>query len=98
MKNPDEVSTEEPNKNSNSYRTIRAIWIMLMVVFAALVVYRLYEWSQGRDSLRGILSPFGMIFVGAGAIIRPYNRQLSYIFTGIALILVLSGLILMLVY
>ena len=72
--------------------------MILIAVFAVIILLRLYDWSNGRDNGRGILSPLGMIFVAAGALIRPRNRQLSYIFTGITLVLVISGLILMLVY
>lgn len=79
-------------------KTMRIIWTILIVVFAALVLLRLYGWSKGQDNLRGLLSPLGMVFVGLGAIIRPRNRMLSYVFTGIALVLVITGLVLMLVY
>lgn len=89
---------EDYLRTNKTMRTMRVVWSILMAVFAALVLWRLYEWSNGRDNLRGILSPLGMIFVGAGAIIRPRNRNLSYVFTGIALVLVFTGLALMLVY
>ncbi len=85
------------NKNK-TMKTMRIIWMILIAVFAALVLFRLYSWSKGEDNLRGLLSPLGMVFVGLGAIIRPRNRMLSYVFTGIALVLVITGLALMLIY
>ena len=77
---------------------MRVIWVILAVVFTGIVLFDLYLWSNGKENLRGILPPFGMIFVGLGAIIRPRNRSLSYVFTGIALVLVIAGLILMIIY
>lgn len=77
---------------------MRVIWMILSVVFVGIVLLDLYLWSNGKGNLRGILPPLGMIFVGIGAIIRPRNRNLSYVFTGIALVLVISGLILMIIY
>lgn len=90
-------SEEYLNKNK-TMQTMSVVWKILIVVFAAIVAWRLYQWSIGQDNLRGILSPLGMIFVGLGAIIRPRNRNLSYIFTGVALILVFTGLALMFIY
>lgn len=77
---------------------MRVIWMILVVVFGAFILFRLYLWSNGRENFRGLLSPLGMVFVGLGAIIRPRNRMLSYVFTGIALVLVITGLALMLIY
>ncbi len=97
MDNAPENNKDYLNKNK-TMRTMRVVWMVLIVVFTAFVFLRLYSWSNGRENLRGILSPLGMIFVGLGAIIRPRNRMLSYVFTGVALVLVISGLVLMLVY
>lgn len=77
---------------------MRLVWTILTVVFAVMVLWRLYDWSNGHENLRGFLSPIGMIFVGVGALIRPRNRNLSFVFTGIALILVFTSLVLMLIY
>ena len=79
-------------------QTMRVMWLILIVVFTGIVLFDLYRWSTGKENLRGLLPPLGMIFVGLGVIIRPRNRIVSYIFTGIALVLVISGLVLMLVY
>ena len=73
------------------------VWAILIVVFLGIIAFRLYGWAKGTDNLRGIVSPLGLIFVGAGAIMRPRNPKLSYVLTGIALILVFSGLIMMFV-
>lgn len=90
--------TDEAARKAKSARTLQIIWTILIVVFAVITAIRLYGWANGTDNLRGILSPLGMIFVGAGALIRPRNQMLSYVFTGIALVLVISGLILMFIY
>ena len=89
---------DETSKKAKATQTMRVIWIILIAVFSVIFLWRLYDWSNGRDSLRGIMSSFGMIFVGIGALIRPRNRNLSYVFTGIALVLVITSLILMLIY
>ncbi|HEX8639101.1 MAG TPA: hypothetical protein VF692_13615 [Pyrinomonadaceae bacterium] len=90
--------SNETAQKAKSAQTMQVLWSILMAVFAGIIAFRLYGWANGTDNLRGILSPLGMIFVGAGAILRPRNPGLSYVLTGIALILVISGLILMFVY
>ena len=90
--------TDDAAQKAKSARTIQVIWTILIAAFAVVIVFNFYNWTQGKENLRGILSPLGMIFVGAGAIIRPRNPKLSYVFTGIALVLVVSGLILMFIY
>lgn len=97
MNNTPGNTGEDSNKNK-TMKTMRIIWMILTAVFAAIILWRLYQWSNGQDNLRGILSSFGMVFVGLGAIIRPRNRTISYVFTGIALVLVFTGLALMLIY
>lgn len=92
------IGSDEAAQKANSARTIQVIWTILIIAFAVVVAFRLYGWANGTDTLRGLLLPLGTIFVGAGAIIRPRNRNLSYVLTGIALVLVVSGLILMFVY
>ena len=90
--------SNETVQNAKTARTMQVVWAVLIAVFLVIIAFRLYGWANGTDNLRGVLSPLGMIFVGAGAILRPYKRNLSYVLTGIALILVISGLILMFVY
>lgn len=85
-------------KNAKAWKTMRFIWMILIAIFALLAVWRLYDWSRGQDNLRGVMSPFGMLFLGIGAIIRPQNAKLSYVFTGIALFLVFTSLILLFIY
>ena len=97
MNNTTEGSEESIDK-AKSMRTIRIIWTILIVAFAAIIILQLYEWANGKDNFRSILAPFGMIFVGAGALVRPRNVMLSYILTGIALVLVVTGLVLMIIY
>lgn len=97
MNNVSNDAEANSDKNKN-IRTMRIIWKILICVFAGIVLFDLYRWANGQENLRGLFSPLGMIFVGIGAIIRPRNRNLSYVFTGIALVLVITGLILMLVY
>jgi hypothetical protein len=94
MNDTPENTEEYLDKN----KTMRTIWMIVTAVFAAIVLWRLYLWSNGQDNLRSVLSSLGMVFVGLGAMIRPRNRKLSYIFTGIALVLVITGLVLMFIY
>ena len=91
-------TTGTGEKDLNKNKTIQTIWTILIVVFAGLVLWYLYQWQTAGASLRQILSPLGMVFVGLGVITRSRNRRVSVIFTSIALVLVLSGLALMFVY
>ncbi len=77
---------------------MRNIWMVLITIFVAVILWSVYKWSNGQGNLRNILSPLGMIFIGLGIIVRPYNRVLSYSMTGIAAILVLTGLVLAFTY
>lgn len=93
---PDNLDLE--TKKAKAEKMMRIIWIVLIAIFSVLALWRVYDWSRGQDNLRGVLSPFGMIFLGIGAIIRPQNARLSYVFTGIALVLVFASLILLFIY
>ncbi len=91
----------EPNnvaKKEKLLRTVRIIWSMLSAVFALIVLWRLYNWSQGKDGWHEILSPLGMVFVGLGTIIGSRNKNLSYVLLAIAVILVISGLVTTILY
>jgi len=89
---------DENSKNAKITNTMRTIWIVLITVFVAVILWRVYEWSNGQGNLRDILSPLGMIFIGLGIIVRPQNKVLSYSMTGIAAILVITGLVLAFAY
>ncbi len=89
---------DETAKKAKVAQTMRVTWMILTPVFAALVLWQLYGWSNGRDNLRGILSPLGMFFVGLGLLAVGRNKTLSYILIGIAMILVISSLVLLIIY
>ena len=89
---------DENSKAAKINNTMRIVWIILITVFAAVILWRVYDWSNGQGNLRDILSPLGMIFIGLGIIVRPHNRLLSYSMTGIAAILVVAGLVLAFTY
>ncbi len=85
-------------KKGKLMRTLRIIWSILIAVFAAVILFRIYSWSQGQGNLHEILSPLGMIFVGLANIFSTRNKTLSSIFVGLAVILVTAGLITLFVY
>jgi hypothetical protein len=92
---------ETPQQASNNFvknRTLHKIWMVLIPFFLLIIIWRLYNWSNGQENFVGVLPPLGMIFVGMGTLIRPRNRNLSFLFTGIAMVLVITALILMFVY
>lgn len=79
-------------KKEKLMRTVRILWLFLSAIFALIVLWRLYTWSQGKDGLHEILSPLGMCFVGLATITGSRNKMLSYVLLAIAMILVFSGL------
>lgn len=91
-------NSDELAKRAKLEKTLRAIWTVLLVVFALLIVFDFYQWTQGKGNLRSILSPFGFIFLGAAMLIRPRNAMLANVLTGIAIVIVVTGLILMIIY
>lgn len=91
-------NSDENSKVAKINNTMRNIWIVLITVFVAVILWSVYKWSNGQGNLRNILSPLGMIFIGLGIIVRPHNRVLSYSMTGIAAILVVTGLVLAFTY
>ncbi len=78
--------------------TVRKIWMFLLPVFVAIVLFQLYRWSQNDGNLRGILSPAGMVFIGMAILTERYNKILSYIFIAIGLIIVIWGVVAMIIY
>lgn len=85
-------------KKAKMMRTVRIVWSVLIPIFAVIICIRLYSWSQGKDGLREILSPTGMIFVGLANIFTKRNKTLSTIFVALGLILVVAGLATLFVY
>ena len=93
-----------PNETGNKEhltRTVRILWMILIGVFAAVIWWRLYNSSQGGGSvvgLREIAAPLGMIFIGLATITGTRNKPLYYVFLVIAIILVISGLVMNIMY
>ncbi|MFN2411620.1 MAG: hypothetical protein ABR535_00990 [Pyrinomonadaceae bacterium] len=52
----------------------RKMWFVLVAIFALLILWRLYEWTNGRANIYGILPPLGMILLGASTIVGPTNN------------------------
>ncbi|MDQ6788053.1 MAG: hypothetical protein M3033_14710 [Acidobacteriota bacterium] len=93
---PDDLDVDA--KRAKAIQTMRVIWMIIIAVFAVIGSVQLYEWSRGEEPLRRVMSPLAMIILGIGALIRPGNKQLSYVLTGIAIILVIANVILMIIY
>ncbi len=87
-----EKTPEEKLKQEKVLKTARTIWMILIPIFAALVLFNLYNWTRGKDNLSGILSPLGMTFVGLASITGSRNKPLSYIFLVLGMIAVIGGL------
>lgn len=86
-------------KKENLMRTLRIVWSVLIAVFVAIILFRLYSWSQGKGDLHEILSPLGMIFVGLSNIFSSRNNKtLTGVLVAIALVLVVSGLVTTIMY
>ena len=80
------------DKTSMESWAIKA-WYFLIPLFVLIIVWRLYDWSQGRDDFFGIFSPLGMIFVGLASLAGRQNRPLHYFFLAVGLISVTVGLV-----
>ena len=87
-----EKSPEEKLKQEKVLKTVRILWMFLIPFFVAIILYNLYKWTQGSDSLPSILSPLGMVFVGLASIIGFRNKPLSYVFLALGMISVFGGL------
>jgi len=85
-------------KKAKAAQTMRVIWMILIAVGTVLTLSELYDWSRGHENLRRVMSPLAVVIIGISALIRPRNKQLSYVLTGIAMIMVVTNLILMFVY
>jgi hypothetical protein len=88
-----EKSPEEILKQEKLLKTVRTIWMFLTPFFVAIILFNLYKWTQGSDSLPSILSPLGMVFVGLSSIIGTRNKLLSYVFLALGMIAVIGGLV-----
>jgi len=74
--------------------SLRFLWMFLIAIFAAVIIFRVVSWSRGEgDGLYGILSPLGMIFVGLVQIPVTGNKAVRSILLIVAMVLVLAGLV-----
>jgi len=87
-----EKSPEEKLKQEKVLKTMRKIWMFIIPFLAAGILFNLYKWTQGSNSLPSILSPLGMIFVGLASITGSRNKPLSYVFLVLGMIAVIAGL------
>jgi hypothetical protein len=90
-------SSKADLKKAKTLRLIRKVWMVLVPLFAAIILWRLYNYSNGNDSLSGILSPLGMLLIGIASLLgERYKIQKSILF-GLALVLVITALVLLFV-
>jgi len=89
---------EEDLKKAKSARTARIVWMILIPIFGAVILWTLYNYANGKDNLRSILSPLGMIFLGIASLLDDRSKTLKSILLGVAMILVITGLVLVIVY
>jgi hypothetical protein len=66
----------------------RKVWIFLVGLFAALLLMRLYNWSQGSDSIYRSSAPAAMLLLGVGYLL-PSRGLLYYLLSAIGLLLLL---------
>lgn len=89
---------DRDEKKRRQLEWARKAWLVLIPIFALLVLFMLYNWSQGKGSLTSIFSPLALMFVGLSTIFSTKNKVLQYIFLGLGMILVVTGLIFLIVY
>lgn len=88
-----EKSPEDKLKQEKILKTVRILWMFLIPFFAVIILFNLYNWTRGSDSLPSILSPLGMIFVGLASVTGSRNKPLSYVFLVLGMIAVVAGLV-----
>jgi len=91
-------NTEEDSKKAKAARTARIVWMILIPIFGLVILWDLYNYANGKDNLRGILSPLGMILLGIASLLDERSKTLKSILLGAAMILVITGLVLVIVY
>ncbi|MDQ3131454.1 MAG: hypothetical protein M3Q99_11930 [Acidobacteriota bacterium] len=91
-------NTEVDLKKAKTARTIRIVWMILIALFGAVILWNLYNYTNGKDNLRSILSPLGMVFLGIASLLDDRSKTLKSILLGVAMILVITGLVLVIVY
>lgn len=88
----------EPEKKARQMRTIRKIWMFLIPLFVIVVLFNLYNWSNGEGNIRSIYPPLGMIFVGLATTVGEGKQILRYAFLALGMIFVVTGLVLTILY
>lgn len=90
--------TEKEEKKRRQMEWARKFWMYLIPVFALLILFMLYNWSQGKGNLRSILSPLTLIAIGLSTIFSTRNRLLQYVFLAIGIVLAVTTLVLLIIY
>ncbi|MGI8467262.1 MAG: hypothetical protein ACR2N3_02310 [Pyrinomonadaceae bacterium] len=85
-------NTIEAEKREKMMRAARVTWMIFIAVCAAVILWQLYRWSQGKHGLQRILTPLTFIFIGLSSITCSRNKMLSYILMAAASILVIWNL------
>jgi cytochrome oxidase assembly protein ShyY1 len=85
-------------QKAKAMKTMRVVWMILIAVCTVLTLFDLYEWSHGHENLRRVMTPLALVIIGISNLIRPRNKHLSYVLTGIAIIIALTNLALMIIY
>ena len=75
-------------------KTLEIVYYILIVVFIIVGGIRIYSWSRGTDDIAGIFTPFGFAALFASTIIGPERKPLYYPLFGIAVVLIILGLVL----
>ena len=84
--------TSSPANRRFTQQTARKFWYFLTPIFVLIVLWRVYQWTQGGDELWGGLPSLGMVFLGL-SIIAGKERKPSYnILLTLALVCVFTGL------
>jgi ABC-type proline/glycine betaine transport system permease subunit len=90
-------TNNEENKR-RQMESVRTVWLILIPIFALLVLFMLYNWSNGDGRLTSIFSPLAFICIGLSNLFSTKNRTLQYLFLAIGVTLAFTGLILLFAY
>lgn len=80
--------TESPDRDDSSLRTA---WVVLTIIFAALLLVQLVRWIQGGSRIDSLLVPVALLLMGLAHVLqlKGMAQRLVLIVSGVVAVLAL---------